>query len=201
MSRLSASEQSRELRLELNKEELEKLIKLSEKLKSSPERVIKSLVDVLSDYSDKIGALGSKLKVKDEVLAESVFEELVFYGVVVWEEIVNKVLDSLGASGCYELHDMEFEPVKSYLGLEFVALERCDLKADVVVVKWDPNEVVLEVFYYLEEKPAPQKTIKTSYEWFYEPDEHAVIIRVPLKSLLEAPKLADIDVEVKKLGI
>lgn len=198
---MSNAEQTGELRLELSKEKLEKLAKLSEKLKCSPDRLVKSLIEVLSDYSDRVGALGSRLRVKDEVLVNSVFEELIFYGVVAWEEVVERVLNRLGASGCYELNDLDFEPSKPYLELEFVALELCDLKADVVVVKWSPDEVVLEVSYYLENRPAPHKSVETSYEWFYEPDEHAVVFRASSRSFLRLPKLADIDKEAEKLGI
>ncbi|MEM1873034.1 MAG: hypothetical protein QXS85_04845 [Acidilobaceae archaeon] len=196
-----AREEAVVLSVEIKRSALEKLSKLAERLSTSPERLLSTLADVLSDYSDRLPALGSKLKVADSVRAESVVEELVFYGLVAWEELSEKILGALGASGCYELNDLEFEPLEPYLELEFVALERCELRADVVVVKWAPGESVVEAHYYLEDRPAPQKPVETAYEWHYEPDEHAVVMRASAKSFGALPSIARLDEEAGKLGV
>lgn len=189
------------LSLSVGRREYEKISRLAEKLKTSPERVLAYLADVLSDYGDRLESLASELRVREEARAESVFEEVVFYGVVMWESLLREVLSHLGAVGCYELNDLDFDPLTPYLEVELVALELCELKADVVVVKWSSSDVVAEAYYYLEDEPKPDKPVALRFDWLYEPDEHAVVLRASARSLALLPKIRELDEEASKLGI
>ncbi len=189
------------IEVKISEEAYSRLSQLSGKLGVSVDSLASSTLDVIASYSQDIAVLGSKLAVPQDKRVYSVFEELIYYGILGWREVVDKILEHLEAVGSFELESMEFEPLGPLIEVEMVALEASKLKADALRIAWSPQGVTLEVYYYLEAevKPAPRGELK--YEWSYLPDEHAVVINVTANSIAELPKLKIVDGEAGKLGI
>lgn len=190
-----------ELKISISKSVYDKISGLAEALKTKPEDLVKTMLEVLADYTSEVSRLGASLAVSDEKRATSTFEELLYYGVESWRSLVEVLLDILGAKGCYELESIDFEPLEPLLEIEMVALEGCKFKADRLVVSWSTKGVMVEVFYYLESRPKPAPQVSLAYEWSYLPDEHAVVVSVTGSSIAEIPRIEVIDREAEKLGL
>ncbi|MDM7274865.1 MAG: hypothetical protein P3X22_001910 [Thermoprotei archaeon] len=189
------------IEVKVSEDAYSRLSQLAGKLGVSVDSLASSALDVIASYSQDISVLGFKLAVPQDKIVFSVFEELIYYGVLGWREVVNKILEHLDAVGLFELEDMEFDPLGPLIEIEMVALEASTLKADSLRVAWSPQGVAMEVYYYLEgkAKPAPRGEVK--YEWSYLPDENAVVISVTAGSIAELPTLRNVESEAAKLGI
>lgn len=185
----------REVRLEttLDANVYDEIRELAEGLGVTPEELTSKLLEILSSYKGIIVELASKLRVRREHKADSVFEELVYYGVEAWRGILEPTLRLLRASGRFELEMLEFDPAGPAFEMEFVALEGSDLKADRVRLYWTMEGVTMEVYYYLEEGEEPPQGPKTELEWDYLPDEHAVVATFRARSITELPPIHAVD--------
>jgi hypothetical protein len=190
-----------ELRLNVDPKIYEAVSKLAQSLNTTVSDVTLALLDILAEYSNDIAGLGKDLAVSDDKRAVSTLEELVYYGIESWRNIVNTLLDIIKAKGCYELESLDFEPLEPLIEVEMVALESCRYKADKLSLAWSPKGVILEVYYYLEPGVKPGLHITLAYEWSYLPDEHAVVISVTASSIAQIPPLEDIEREAEKLKI
>jgi hypothetical protein len=190
-----------ELRLNVDPKIYEAVSKLAQSLNTTVSDVTLALLDILAEYSNDIAGLGRDLAVSDDKRAVSTLEELVYYGIESWRNIVNTLLDIVKARGCYELESLDFEPLEPLIEVEMVALEGCRYKADKLSLAWSPKGVILEVYYYLEPGVKPGLHITLAYEWSYLPDEHAVVISVTASSIAQIPPLEDIEREAEKLKI
>lgn len=189
------------IEVKVSEEAYSRLSQLAGELGVSVDSLASSALDVIASYSQDIASLGFKLAVSRDKKVFSVFEELIYYGVLGWREVVNKILEHLNAVGLFELEDMEFDPLGPLIEIEMVALEASTLKADSLRIAWSQKGAAMEVYYYLEDKvkPAPREELK--YEWSYLPDEHAIVVSVVASSITELPTLGSIESEVAKLGV
>lgn len=181
--------------VELDSDVVERLTTLGKALGSvDVGDVVSVLAEVAASYRGDISSWAGELKVRRDHKKYSVFEELFFYGVSTWRELVSKVLSHLRARGRFELEDLDFDPESGHLELELVALEGSDLKADRVLVAWSPSGVYMEVYYYLEdgsEPPRPEERIDT--DWSYLPDENALVLSYKGSRLSELPPIHRVD--------
>ncbi len=190
-----------ELRLEVDSKVYEEVDKLAKGLGSSVANLIIAVLDVLADYSNDIVSLGRELAISEDKRVISALEELVYYGVESWRNIVNPLLDYLKARGCYELESLDFEPLEPLIEIEMIALEGCKYKVDKLILTWSAKGISLEAYYYLEDgiKPSPSTTL--TYEWSYIPDENAIVISIIASTITQVPPLDSIEKELEKLGV
>ncbi|GAB6147463.1 hypothetical protein [Stetteria hydrogenophila] len=148
----------------------------------------------MASYKGIILELADKLRVKKEHLPDSVFEELVYYGVEAWRGILEPVLWRLRAVGRFELETLELDPDAPSIEVELVALEGSDLLADRVRLNWSTKGVVMEVYYYLEEGVEPPRGLRVrGGDWAYLPDEHAILVTFQGKKLSDLPPIHAVD--------
>ena len=180
--------------VELSPEAFEALEELAAGLGSTPEEVASKALDVIASYKGIILDLASRLRVKKEHKVDSVFEELVYYGVEAWRGVLEPILRELRAVGRFELETLELDPRTPSLEVELVALEGSDLLADVVRLNWSPDKVVMEVLYYLDEDVPPPIGLKVEGgDWAYLPDEHAILVTYQARRLDELPPIHAVD--------
>ena len=191
---MSSGSDGVEIRFKIDRDKAVKLQKLANELGVDLNTMASNIIDVISSYSGDIALWARTLKVKRHNKPVSIFEELVYYGVEAWRGLVAKILDKLNAKGRYELEELDFDPDEPGFEIEMVALEGSDLKADVIRLHITPRETILEAYYYLEEgeePPSPKKEIP--FEWYYLPDEHAVVIAAKASTVSMLPKIHVVD--------
>ncbi len=189
------------LRVELGDEEARKLEGLAAHLGVDLERMASIMLEVAASYVGDLKSWSQELRVKKEHRPYSIFEELFFYGVEAWRSLVAKVLDHLKARGRFELEALDFDPREPSIEIEMVALEGSDLKADRIRIYWTLRGVTLEVYYYLEEgvePPHPKE--KVDFEWYYLPDEHAVVLVFEAEGIEGLPPIHAVDRKAELLG-
>ncbi len=183
-----------ELRVKLSREAYEAFEEIAANLGATAEEAASKLLDVVASYKGILADLSSKLRVKKEHMADSVFEELIYYGIEAWRGVLEPILWKLRAMGRFELETLEFDPDAPSIEVELVALEGSDLLADKVRLNWSPRSVIMEVYYYLEEGVEPPRGLKIrGGDWAYLPDEHAVIVTFQAKKLAELPPIHAVD--------
>ncbi|BAA79126.2 hypothetical protein APE_0214.1 [Aeropyrum pernix K1] len=188
------------LKVELEGEAAEKISRLAERLGVEPARLLGTLADVTSTYWREIAEWAENLRVRRHNKHVSVFEELYYYGVSLWRDIVAPLLERLNAKGRFELEGIDFDPDEGLLEVEMIALEGSDLKADRLVVTWSPKGVHMEVYYYLEEdEEPPRPSRQLDFEWSYLPDEHAIVISHSAETLSGLPPIYRVDREADLL--
>ncbi|MEB3845380.1 MAG: hypothetical protein LRS48_06875 [Desulfurococcales archaeon] len=184
----------RRIVVELPEEALDGLERLSATLKVRPEDVLASAGSVFADYSEDLSRWGLELKVRREHRLDSLMEEVVYYAVTSYRNVVSRLLDRLKAKGRFELEHFEIIPEDSTLVVELVALEGSDIAADRVRIVWSPEGVLVEAYYYLEEDlEPPLRRNPEGFSWDYLPDEHAIVVAVQAKSMREVPPLYRFD--------
>ncbi len=183
-----------EIRIKLSREAYEAFEEIATTLGVTAEEAASKLIDVVASYKGILADLASKLRVKKEHMADSVFEELVYYGVEAWRGVLEPLLWKLRAVGRFELETLEFDPDAPSIEIELVALEGSDLLADKVRLNWSPRSVIMEVYYYLEEGVEPPRGLKIrGGDWAYLPDEHAVMVTFQAKRISELPPIHAVD--------
>ncbi len=183
-----------EIRIKLSREAYEAFEEIATTLGVTAEEAASKLIDVVASYKGILADLASKLRVKKEHMADSVFEELVYYGVEAWRGVLEPLLWKLRAVGRFELETLEFDPDAPSIEVELVALEGSDLLADKVRLNWSPRSVIMEVYYYLEEGVEPPRGLKIrGGDWAYLPDEHAVMVTFQAKRISELPPIHAVD--------
>ncbi len=183
-----------EIRIKLSREAYEAFEEIATTLGVTAEEAASKLIDVVASYKGILADLASKLRVKKEHMADSVFEELVYYGVEAWRGVLEPLLWKLRAVGRFELEMLEFDPDAPSIEVELVALEGSDLLADKVRLNWSPRSVIMEVYYYLEEGVEPPRGLKIrGGDWAYLPDEHAVMVTFQAKRISELPPIHAVD--------
>lgn len=191
----------RRLVVELGDEEARKLEGLAAQLGVDLERMTSVMLEVAASYAGELKSWSQELRVKREHKPYSLFEELFFYGVEAWRSLVARVLDHLKARGRFELEALDFDPREPSVEIEMVALEGSDLKADRIRIYWTPRGVALEVYYYLEkgvEPPQPKERV--DFEWYYLPDEHAVVLAFEAEDVTGLPPIHAVDRMAESLG-
>ena len=184
----------REVTVRLPADVAEALEELAVGLGGTVEDVTAKLLDVVSSYKGVVLELASRLRVRKEHRIDSVFEELVYYGVEAWRGVLEPLLRELRAMGRFELETLELDPQTPSLEVELVALEGSDLLADVVRLNWSPEGVIMEVLYYLEEGADPPRGLKVKGgDWAYLPDEHAVLVTFQGRRLSDLPPIHAVD--------
>lgn len=184
----------REVTVRLPADVAEALEELAVGLGSTVEDVTAKLLDVVASYKGVVLELASRLRVRREHRVDSVFEELVYYGVEAWRGVLEPLLGELRALGRFELEALELDPQTPSLEVELVALEGSDLLADVVRLNWSPKGVVMEVLYYLDEGAEPPRGLRVKGgEWAYLPDEHAVLVAFQARRLSDLPPVHAVD--------
>lgn len=181
-----------EIRARVSERTAQKLEELAKALGSSKEELASVVLDVLAEYARDIEEVGKEIRVSDEKRLQSTMEELVFYGVEAYR-LVRVILKEMGAEGCYELEELSLEPAGSLLEVELVALERCPHKADRLSIAWSPAGARIEALYYTER---PERPGEVEAEWFYLPDEGALVIAMIGDKL---PRLKEVDEMFDKL--
>ncbi len=182
------------LKLGLEEDVIERLSRLSEVLGVDVVNVIDVMAEVAAVYHKELSHWARELRVKKENIPFSLFEEMFYYAITAWRELISKTLEAVRARGRYELEELDFDPASGTLEAEFVALEGSDLKADRLVILWSPSGVSLEAYYYLEEGEEPPKPgEKGSLAWDYLPDEHALVIHVSGSGLDSLPPVYKLD--------
>lgn len=184
------------MKLNVNSRVYEAIEKLARRLNTNVEGLALALLDIVAEYSNDIAGLGRELAVSDDKRAVSTLEELIYYGIESWRNIINNLLGIIKARGCYELESLDFEPLEPLVEVEMVALEGCRYEADKLSLTWSPKGVVLEAYYYLEPgvKLEPHTTL--AYEWSYLPDEHAIVVSITASSIEQIPTLDSIEKEI-----
>lgn len=178
----------------LSRDAYEAFEEIASTLGVTVEEAASKLLDVVATYKGVLAELSSKLRVKKEHMPDSVFEELVYYGVEAWRGVLEPLLWRLKAVGRFELETLELDPEDGSLEVELIALEGSDLKADVVRLNWNPKGVVMEVYYYLDEGVEPPRELRVSGgDWAYLPDEHAVMVTFQAKRLTDLPPIHAVD--------
>ena len=196
---MSPKEAFKEIKVSLPEDTYNTLNEMAEALDITIEDFSMKILDVISSYKNLILELGQRLKVKKEHKVDSIFEELIYYGVEAWRGILDPILRKLKASGRFELETLQFDPSAPSIEIELVALEGSDLLADVVRIFWTLKGVTMEVIYYLEEGIEPPRGVKTDLHWDYLPDEHAIIVVVQAPSIDKLPPIYVIDKKAEPL--
>jgi len=194
-----ASQGEAVIQVKLDEDTLGELREIAEALNSTPEEVAAKLLDIVASYKGLIVELANTLRVKREHKVDSVFEELVYYGVEAWRGILEPILRKLRASGRFELEMLEFDPRGPSLEVELVALEGSDLRADVVRLYLTPRGATMEVMYYLEEGIEPPMGVKVDLPWDYLPDEHAIVVTIQADNVDSLPPIHVVDRRVEAL--
>ena len=183
-----------EFKVKLSREAYEAFEDIAATLGVTVEEAASKLIDVVASYKGILADLAGKLRVKKEHMADSVFEELVYYGVEAWRGVLEPLLWRLRAVGRFELETLEFDPDAPSIEVELVALEGSDLLADKVRLNWSPRSVIMEVYYYLEEGVEPPRGLKIrGGDWAYLPDEHAVMVTFQAKKISDLPPIHAVD--------
>lgn len=181
-----------EIKISVSEKTAQRLKELAASLGVSREELIAVTLDVIGDYANELREVAEELKVGKEKRHQSAMEELVFYGIEAYG-LVRAILSSMGATGCYELEELSIEPNAALLEVELVALEGCPFQADRLSIAWSPEGVRVEAYYYAE---SPERPGKIEAEWFYLPDEGAIVIAFTGKEL---PRIEQVEEEFKKL--
>ncbi len=189
----------KEIKINVPKDVYEDINELAQQLGSNFQEVLVKILDIVSSYKNLIVELSRVLRVKKEHKVDSVFEELIYYGVEAWRGVLEPLLRSLKAWGRFELEMLEFDPVLPAIELELVALEGSDLLADAVRIYWTMKGVTMEVKYYLEEGIEPPRGVKVDLNWNYLPDEHAIVVTIQAPSITKLPPIYVIDKKVEPL--
>ncbi len=182
------------IKIEIDEETRKLLEDLAKRLGVSLNDIVRIIAENLGDYKYDIEDWANQLKVKKEHKADSVFNELFYYGIASYKNMVNRVLDVLKAKGRYELEYLELDPSTGTLEIELVALEGSDLLSDRLRISWSPSSVIVESYYYLEEdEEPPLQRLGKGYDWSYLPDEHAIVVSVTGKTLKDIPPIYKLD--------
>ncbi|BAN89633.1 hypothetical protein [Aeropyrum camini] len=190
----------RVFKIDLDEDAAERLGRLAEKLGVEIDELLSTVADVTSSYWSDIAEWSGVLRVRRRNKHVSVFEELYYYGISLWRDLVSPVLERLNAKGRFELEGIDFDPEEGQLEVEMVALEGSDLKADRLVVIWSPKGVYMEAYYYLdEEEEPPRPSRQLDFEWSYLPDEHAIVISHSAETLSGLPPVFRVDREAELL--
>jgi len=192
----------REIRVEIDDEKVKKLEGLVAALGVNLNELTYILLDITSSYAGELKGWANDLRVKKENKPYSVFEELFFYGLEAWRSLVAKILNKLRARGRFELEALDFDPGEPSIEIEMVALEGSDLKADRLRIYWTLKGVTMEVYYYMEEglePPRPQE--KSPTDWYYLPDEHAVVLVFRAEDIDGLPPIHAVDRMAEGIGV
>jgi hypothetical protein len=195
----SVKKELKEVKLNLPIDIYNEIEEIAKGLGSDVNDVIVKILDVISSYKNIIIELSKTLRVKKEHKVDSVFEELIYYGVEAWRGILEPLLRKLRASGRFELETLVFDPSGPSLEIELVALEGSDLLADALRIFWTLKGVTMEVIYYLEEGIEPPRGVKVDLHWDYLPDEHAIVVTIQAPSIDKLPPIYVIDKKVEPL--
>lgn len=194
---MSSKEPFRKMKVLIPEDTYNNLVEMAEALGVTSEELSMKILDVISSYKNIVLELGQRLKVKKEHKIDSIFEELVYYGVETWRGILEPLLRRLRASGRFELETLQFDPSGPAIEIELVALEGSDLLADEIRLYWTLKGITMEIIYYLEEGMEPPRIIKADIPWDYLPDEHAIVITFQASSIDKLPPIYAIDRKVE----